>query len=88
MAGAVEGGRRRNQRLGEGGVKGEGALVTHRQHGMALPGEDLVSYARQRNGGQGLCFLSRKTLLVPGNQTVTSDGWSLEPASESPRDPA
>ena len=55
----MEGGRRRNQRLDEGGVKGEGALVTHRQHDMALPGKDLVSYARQRNGGQGLCFLGR-----------------------------
>ena len=60
MAGAVEGGRRRNQRLGEGGVKGEGALVTRRQHDMALSGEDLVPYVRQRNGNQGLCFLGRQ----------------------------
>ena len=63
MVGAVEGGRRPKQRLGEGGVKGEGALVTHRQHDMSLSGEDLVSYVRQHNGGQGLCFLGRHYCL-------------------------
>ena len=50
---------------------------------MALPGEGLVTNARQRKGGQGLCSYERP---LPRNQTASADGWSMEPAPESPLD--
>ena len=43
--------------LGEGIGIWDGALVTHGRHDMALSGEDLVHYAKRRNGDQGLCLL-------------------------------